>query len=145
MEKTLCVIKPNSVSEGNIGEIIRIFEINYFEILAMKMTKLTKSQAEKFYEIHKERPFYDDLCTFMSSGPVVAFVVCDDDAVERVRKIIGHTNPEEAADNTIRKLYGDNIDENAIHASDSVKTAQSEIEFFFPNFEQESFETDYID
>jgi len=128
---TLTMIKPEAVKNGNIGNILAKITTGGFELIAMKYLKLTREQAEKFYEIHRERPFYQDLVAFMSSGPIVAAVLRKDNAVEEYRKFIGSTNPKDAAAGTIRALYGTNIQENAVHGSDSDENAEKECNFFF--------------
>ncbi|MCU0370630.1 MAG: nucleoside-diphosphate kinase, partial [Bacteroidales bacterium] len=120
---TLTMIKPEAVKNGNIGNILGKISSGGFELVAMKYLKLTRAQAEKFYEIHRERPFYHDLVEFMSSGPIVAAVLKKENAVEEYRKFIGSTNPQDAAAGTIRALYGTNIQENAVHGSDSDENA----------------------
>jgi len=129
---TLSIIKPGAVSRNNIGKVNEIIEAAGFRIVAQKMIHLTKAEAEKFYEVHKTLPFYNDLCTYMSSGRVVVQVLeGGDDAVAKYREIMGATDPLKAADGTIRKLYGVSIDDNAVHGSDSDENAAKEIAFFF--------------
>lgn len=128
---TFSMIKPDAVSDNNTGAILKMIEEAGFRIAAMKKTKLTKNTAGKFYEVHKERPFYDELTTYMSSGPIVALVLEKDNAVADFRKLIGATNPAEAEEGTIRKLYAKSIEANAVHGSDADETAQKESEFFF--------------
>jgi nucleoside-diphosphate kinase len=130
MEQTFGMIKPDAVEAGNIGEILAIIEKNGFKILELRKVLLTKTLAELFYYIHKERPFYNDLVSFMSSGHSVLMVLEKENAISDWRKLMGATNPAEASDNTIRKLYGKSIDNNAVHGSDSSKTAETEIGFF---------------
>ncbi len=134
-EKTLAIIKPDSVEKRVVGEIIRKIEEAGFNILAIKFTKLTEKQARSFYEIHKERPFYLDLVKYMTSGPIVAIALEKDNAVEEFRKLIGNTDPTKAEPGTIRQLFGTNIEKNAIHGSDSAENGEKEILFFFPKSE----------
>jgi nucleoside-diphosphate kinase len=133
---TFTMIKPSAVKAGFTGKIIdKIIEGGY-NIKALKLVHLTKAQAGKFYEVHAGRPFYDELVTFMSSGPIVAAIVEKENAVEAFRKFIGATDPAKAEEGTIRKLYGFNLGENAIHGSDSDENAYHEASFFFSKFEQ---------
>lgn len=133
--RTYTMVKPTAVKKGYTGAIMAKIAEGGFKIIAAKMTHLTKADAEKFYEIHKDRPFYEDLTTFMSSGPILAMVIEKDNAVEDYRNYIGATNPEEAEEGTIRKLYGTNLGENAVHGSDSDENAANEIKFFFSDRE----------
>ena len=133
---TLTMIKPEAVKNGNTGNILAKITTGGFEFIAMKYLKLTREQAEKFYEIHRERAFYKDLVAFMSSGPIVAAVLKKENAVEEYRKFIGSTNPKDAAPGTIRALYGTNIQENAVHGSDSDENAMKEAAFFFSELER---------
>jgi nucleoside-diphosphate kinase len=132
---TLTMIKPEAVRSGNTGKIIANIIEGGFEIIAMKQLKITRLQAEKFYEVHRERSFYNDLVEFMSSGPIVAAVLKKENAVEAYRKYIGSTNPKEALPGTIRALYGTNIQLNAVHGSDSDENALREAGFFFSGLE----------
>ena len=132
---TFSMIKPDAVAENNTGAILKMIEEAGFRIVAMKKTQLTKNTAGKFYQVHKERPFYDELTTYMSSGPIVALVLEKDNAVADFRQLIGATNPAEAEEGTIRKLYAKSIEANAIHGSDSDETAEQESEFFFEDDE----------
>ena len=132
---TFSMIKPDAVSENNVGAILKMMEEAGFRIAAMKKTKLTKERAGEFYEVHKERPFYDDLTTYMSSGPIVALVLEKDNAVADFRKLIGATNPAEAEEGTIRKLYAKSLEANAVHGSDADETAEQESTFFFSDDE----------
>ncbi len=129
--KTFTMIKPDAVEKGYTGEILAKITEAGFEIVAMKMTQLTRRDAERFYEVHKERPFYGELVEFMSRGPIVAAVLKKENAVEDFRTLIGATNPAEAAEGTIRKLYATSVGENAIHGSDSDENAANEIAFHF--------------
>ncbi len=133
---TLTMIKPTGVKNGNAGEILQIItKEGRFRIAAMKMVTLSRNQAMKFYEVHKERPFYNDLVDFMTSGPIVAAVLEKENAVTEFRNFIGATNPAEAAEGTIRRKFGVSIQENCVHGSDSDENAQREIKFFFSTSE----------
>jgi len=125
------MIKPDAVANGHIGAIINDITAAGFKIIALKYTKLTAETAGKFYEVHAARPFYKDLVDFMSSGPIVAAILEKDNAIEDFRKLIGATNPAEAAEGTIRQKYAKSIDANAVHGSDSDENAQIEGDFFF--------------
>lgn len=129
--RTFTMIKPDAVANGHIGAIINDITSAGFKIIALKYTQLTPETAGKFYEVHKERPFYKDLVDFMSSGPIVAAILEKDNAIEDFRKLIGATNPAEAAEGTIRQKYAKSIDANAVHGSDSDENAQIEGDFFF--------------
>jgi nucleoside-diphosphate kinase len=129
--KTLIMIKPTAVRNGYIGPIMAKIAEGGFKIKAMKYTRLSLEQAKAFYAVHAERPFYGELTNFMSSGPIVAAILENDNAVEAWRNFIGATNPEEAAEGTIRKLYGTSLGENAVHGSDSDENAGIEGNFFF--------------
>jgi nucleoside-diphosphate kinase len=131
MERTLLIIKPDAVAQNVIGEIIRRLEESDFRVAALKKVYLTPERAAEFYAVHKERPFYNDLLDFMTSGPCVPIALDRDNAVAFLREIIGSTNPEEAAEGTIRKDFATNIQNNAVHASDSVENAAAEVAFFF--------------
>jgi nucleoside-diphosphate kinase len=133
---TLTMIKPEAVRNGNTGNILAKIAEGGFEIVAMKYLKLTDEQARQFYWVHRERPFYADLVSFMSSGPIVAAILKKDNAVEAYRSFIGSTNPKDAASGTIRALYGTNIQENAVHGSDSDENAAREAGFFFSELER---------
>ena len=135
-KRTFTMIKPSTVAEGVAGAILAIIQEAGFRIVAMKITQLTPQQASKFYEIHKERPFYHDLVSFMSSGPLVAAILEKDNAVEDFRTLIGATDPAKAAPGTIRKLYAKNVQENAVHGADSDENAAIEGFFFFSGLEQ---------
>ncbi len=135
VERTLMLIKPDAVRKGVEGKIIAHVQEKGFKLVALKKLKLTKEQAKQFYIVHKDRPFYDELCEFMSSGPIVAMVWEGENAISRIREIMGATNPEEAAEGTLRKLYGTNVGENAVHGSDSPESAAVEIPFFFSRLE----------
>ncbi|MBO3699387.1 nucleoside-diphosphate kinase [Roseivirga sp. E12] len=129
--RTFTMIKPDAVADGNIGGIIKMIEEAGFKIIAMKYTRLTTELAGKFYEVHKERPFYGELVDYMSSGPIVAAILEKDNAVEDFRTLIGATNPADAAEGTIRKIYAKSIGENAVHGSDSDENAAIEGNFYF--------------
>ncbi|AFH49807.1 Nucleoside diphosphate kinase [Ignavibacterium album JCM 16511] len=129
--KTLAIIKPDAVSDGYIGEIISMITKAGFKVKAMKMVHLTVNQAKSFYEVHKERPFYNDLVEYMTSGPCVPIALEKDNAVEDYRKLIGATDPAQAEEGTVRKLYARNKQFNAVHGSDSDENAEKEITFFF--------------
>ena len=131
MEKTLSIIKPDAVERNLIGQIVSIFEKNSLTIHSIKKIILSKKMAQDFYFVHKERPFFNDLCTYMSSGPVVVMVLEGDNAVVKNREIMGATNPKDSAKGTIRNLYGISLDKNSVHGSDSKENAKIEIDFFF--------------
>lgn len=134
IERTLSIIKPDAVAKNHIGEIYSCFEKGGLQIVAAKMMQLTREQAEGFYAVHKERPFFNDLVSFMISGPVIAQVLEGENAVLKHRDLMGATNPADAAEGTIRARFASSIDENAVHGSDAAETAQDEIAFFFePN------------
>ncbi len=133
--QTFTMIKPDAVGKGHIGAILAKINEGGFKIVALKLTKLTEERAGQFYEIHKNRPFYQELVTFMSSGPIVAAILEKNNAVEDFRTLIGATNPAEAAVGTIRQLFADSIGENAIHGSDSDDNAAIESAFFFSKTE----------
>jgi nucleoside-diphosphate kinase len=135
IEYTLSIIKPDAVAKDIIGEIYQRFEDADFKIIAAKMIHMTGQQAEEFYAVHKNRPFYKDLVKFMSSGPVMVQILSGENAVIRHRDLMGATNPREAAPGTIRADFADSIDENAVHGSDSLETAKQEIAFFFKETE----------
>lgn len=130
------MIKPDAFGAGNTGAIIKIIEEAGFKIVAMKKTRLSPAKAGKFYEVHKERPFYKDLCEYMSSGPIVPMILEGDNAVEAFRTLIGATDPTQAAPGTIRNLFAKSIEANAIHGSDSDENAKIEGDFFFSELER---------
>ena len=130
-EQTLSIIKPDAVAKNVIGKIYSIFEDNGLKIVQAKMAHLSKEDAEGFYAVHKERPFFNDLVTFMTSGPVMIQVLEGDNAVFKNRELMGATNPQEAAPGTIRADFAESIDANAVHGSDSLENAKIEIEYFF--------------
>lgn len=131
IEKTLVIIKPDAVKKNIIGEIISRFEKQGLRVAAMKKIHMSKEQAKGFYIVHKERPFYESLTDFMSEGPVVVMVLEGEDAIAKVRKIMGATNPAEAEEGTIRKDFAESIERNAVHGSDSPQSAAYEIPYFF--------------
>jgi nucleoside-diphosphate kinase len=131
IERTLSIIKPDAVAKNIIGEIYRIFESGGLKIIAAKMLHLSREQAEAFYVVHRERPFYNDLVKFMTSGPVMVQVLEGEDAVAKNRELMGATNPAQASAGTIRAQFANNVEENAVHGSDGQDTARTEIEFFF--------------
>ena len=135
MQKTFSIIKPDAVKRNLIGHINQMIESSDLKILASKKIYLTKNQAEIFYEVHKDRPFFGSLVEYMTSGPVQVQVLEGKNAVERYRKIMGATNPAEAEDGTIRKLYAESIEANSVHGSDSEENANIEINFFFSGLE----------
>lgn len=133
---TFTMIKPDAMADGHMGKILAHIQAAGFRFKALKMTRLSQAQAEAFYAVHAARPFYGELVAFMSSGPVLAAVLEKDQAVADFRTLIGATNPEQAAEGTIRKLYARNIGENAVHGSDSDENAAIEAAFFFSGLEQ---------
>ena len=133
LEKTLSIIKPDAVERNLIEEIKSIFKSNGFKILSEKKIQLSKSDAEEFYLVHQSKPFYNELCNYLSSGPIVVMILEKDSAVKENRELMGATNPEEAKEGTIRKKYGLSIDKNSVHGSDSIENAEKEINFFFKN------------
>jgi len=133
---TLTMIKPDAVKKNTIGGILKMMNDAGFRVLAMKYMQLSKKRAEQFYAVHSERPFFGELTEFMSSGPIVAAILEKDNAVEDFRKLIGATNPADAEDGTIRKVYATSIGENAVHGSDSDENAKIEGDFFFSQQER---------
>ena len=133
LEKTLSIIKPDAVERNLIEEIKSIFKSNGFKILSEKKIQLSKSDAEEFYLVHQSKPFYNELCNYLSSGPIVVMILEKDNAVKENRELMVATNPEEAKEGTIRKKYGLSIDKNSVHGSDSLENAEKEINFFFKN------------
>ena len=131
VETTLSIIKPNAVKKNAIGSIIQIFEKNGLKVAAMKLVKIEKSKCEEFYAEHKERPFFGELVSFMTSGPVVLMALKGENAVLRNREIMGATDPKKAAPGTLRALFGDSVGENAVHGSDSLASAERELKIFF--------------
>jgi nucleoside-diphosphate kinase len=135
LERTLTIIKPDAVAAGHIGDIIRIFESNQLTIKAARLVSLTKKGAEGFYAVHRGKGFFESLTNFMSSGPALAMVLEGEDAIARLRKLMGATNPANAEEGTIRKLYAQDIEHNAVHGSDAPETAAFEISYFFPGIQ----------
>lgn len=135
MQKTLAIIKPDAVEACNVGKIITMLEDNGMQITAMKKAHLTREQAEDFYAEHQGKPFFEGLIKLMTAAPIVIMVLSGNDIIARYRKLMGATNPAEAAPGTIRALYAANVEQNAVHGSDSPESAQSEIAYFFNVFE----------
>ena len=133
IQKTLSIIKPDAVQRNLTEEIKSIFKKNGFEITSEKKINISKEEAEKFYIVHQTKPFYDDLCNYLSSGPIVVMILSKENAVLANRELMGATNPEDAKEGTIRKKYGLSIDKNSVHGSDSQENAKIEIDFFFNN------------
>ncbi len=131
IEQTLSIIKPDAVERKLNNEIKELFIKNGFNILKEKRVQIEKSEAEKFYKVHETKPFYNDLCSYLSSGPIVAMILEKENAVIENRKLMGATNPKDAEEGTIRKKYGISIDKNSVHGSDSIENAKIEIDFFF--------------
>ena len=131
IEQTLSIIKPDAVERNLIDEIKKIFKDNNFNIKNSKKIHLTKDEAAEFYKVHQSKPFYSDLCSYLASGPIVVMILEGKNAVMANRKLMGATNPKDAEENTIRKLYGISIDKNSVHGSDSLENAKKEIDFFF--------------
>ncbi|MDY7094368.1 MAG: nucleoside-diphosphate kinase [Acidobacteriota bacterium] len=131
METTLTIIKPDAVAAGNAGNILALLEKHGFTVRGLRMLRLTEDQAKAFYEVHKERPFYNDLVQFMTSGPVIPAALERDNAVAQLREVMGATDSTKAEDGTVRNLYGTDIERNAIHGSDSPENAAQELAFFF--------------
>lgn len=131
MERTLSIVKPDAVAAGNLGAILQTIEEAGLKLIGVRMLHMSRAQAEGFYAVHRERPFFGSLVEFMTSGPVVVSVLEADDAVNRYRKLMGATNPEEAEEGTLRKLFATNIERNACHGSDAPETAVQEIAYFF--------------
>ena len=131
IEQTLSIIKPDAVERNLDGQIKQIFLSNGFTIVQERKIQIEKSEAEKFYKVHETKPFYNDLCTYLSSGPIVVMILEKENAILANRELMGSTNPKEAKENTIRKKFGISIDKNSVHGSDSPENAQIEINFFF--------------
>ena len=133
IEQTLSIIKPDAV-ERDLQDIIKIeFKNKNFEIIKEKKIHISKEEAEKFYKVHETKPFYNDLCSYLSSGPIIVMILQKDNAVAENRRLMGATNPQDADEGTIRKKYGISIDKNSVHGSDSIENARLEIDFFFKN------------
>ena len=133
IEQTLSIIKPDAAERNLIDEIKNIFTKNNLKIKESKKIHINKDEASEFYKVHQSKPFFNDLCSYLSSGPIVVMILEGENAVLSNRKLMGATNPKDAEENTIRKLYGLSIDKNSVHGSDSVENAKKEIEFFFNN------------
>ena len=131
IEQTLSIIKPDAVERNLQDQIKNEFKQNGFEIIKEKKIHITKEEAEKFYKVHESKPFYNDLCAYLSSGPIIVMTLQRQNAVSENRKLMGATNPKEAEEGTLRKKYGISIDKNSVHGSDSVENAKIELEFFF--------------
>ena len=131
LEQTLSIIKPDAVERNLDSEIKEMFKNKGFSILKEKKIQIDKSEAEKFYKVHETKPFYNDLCSYLSSGPIVVMVLEKNNAIKENRTLMGSTNPKEAGEGTIRKKYGLSIDKNSVHGSDSIENAKIEIDFFF--------------
>jgi nucleoside-diphosphate kinase len=134
-QRTLCIIKPDAVERRVQGAILQRLLEEGFQVLGMRQAHLTKRQAEGFYAVHRERPFFGELCSFMSRGPVVLLALQRDDAVQHLRKVIGATDPAKADAGTVRKLYGSNVGENAVHGSDSEENGRLECGYYFPGMD----------
>ena len=133
IEKTLSIIKPDAVERNLIEEIKLFFKKNKFTIKQEKKIHITKEEAADFYKVHQAKPFYEDLCSYLSSGPILVMILEGENAVSQNRKLMGATDPAKAEENTLRKLYGISIDKNSVHGSDSLENAKKEIDFFFKN------------
>ena len=131
IEQTLSIIKPDAVERSLENEIKEMFKLKKFKIIKEKKIQIEKSEAEKFYKVHETKPFYNDLCAYLSSGPIVVMILEKENAVLDNRELMGATNPKDASDGTIRKKYGISIDKNSVHGSDSIENAEIEINFFF--------------
>jgi len=134
-EHTLAILKPDTVAAGNVGNVIRVLEKSDLRIVAMRMIKLSLTEAKGFYAVHRKRPFFQSLCRFMSSGPVVVMVLEGKDAIDTWRNMMGPTNSEEAPKSTVRGQFGTNIERNAVHGSDATETAAKEIAYYFPGID----------
>jgi nucleoside-diphosphate kinase len=135
LQKTFSIIKPDAVATGKAGLILSLLESNGFRVVGLRMVKLSQAQAEGFYAVHKERPFFKSLVTFMTEGPVIVMALEREDAVKKLREVMGATNPANAAEGTVRKLYAESIERNAIHGSDAPETAAQELAYFFTGIE----------
>ena len=131
VERTFSIIKPDAIAAGNAGAILSLIEKEGFRILALRMTRLTKQQAEGFYAVHRERPFFASLVQFMIEGPIIVMALERADAIRKLREVMGATNPAQAAEGTVRKLFASSIERNCIHGSDSPETAEVELRYFF--------------
>lgn len=135
IERTFGIIKPDAVANGHVGDILALIEHHGFRILGLKMQRLAKPEAEAFYAVHNQRPFFRGLVTFMTEGPAVVMVLEREDAIAKWREVMGATNPANAAEGTVRKRFAENIERNCVHGSDSAETAAQEIPFFFSSAE----------
>jgi nucleoside-diphosphate kinase len=135
MERTLSIVKPDGVERGLIGEVIKRFEGNGLKVIGLKMVRMSKRVAEGFYAVHRGKSFFESLTAFMSSGPAVVMVLEGNNAIQRVRDLMGATNPQEASEGTLRRQFGSNIERNVVHGSDGPDTASFEIGYFFPALE----------
>ena len=133
IETTLSIIKPDAVERNLVDDIKKIFEKNSLKIKDSKKLHISREEAAEFYNVHQSKPFYDELCSYLSSGPIVAMILEGENAIFENRRLMGATNPKDAKENTIRKLYGISIDKNSVHGSDSIENAKIEINFFFKN------------
>jgi nucleoside-diphosphate kinase len=131
VERTFSIIKPDAVAAGQAGEILAMIQKAGFKVLGMRMTRLTEAQAQGFYAVHKERPFFQGLVKFMTEGPIIVMALEREDAIKKLREVMGATNPANAAEGTIRKRFASNIERNCIHGSDAPETAETELRFFF--------------
>ncbi len=131
IQRTFSIIKPDAVASGKAGKVLAVIEDAGFKVLGLRMVRLSQQQAETFYAVHRERPFFNGLVKFMVEGPVIVMALEREDAVAKLREIMGATNPANAAEGTIRKLYAESIERNAIHGSDAPETAEAELQFFF--------------
>lgn len=135
IERTLSILKPDTVEKNNIGNVIALIEKAGLKVIAARLLHLTLPQAQGFYAVHKDRPFFGELCQFMTRGPVMVMVLEGENAIATYRKVMGATNPANAEEGTIRKLYAKDVGENAVHGSDGPETAKQEIAYFFPGYE----------
>ncbi len=135
LERTLTIIKPDAISAGHLGDIIKVFDSHRFKVVAARLVKLSKAEAEGFYAVHRGKPFFESLTHFMSSGPAMVMVLEGESAITRLREVMGATDPAKAASGTIRKFYAESVERNAIHGSDAPETAAFEISYFFPGIE----------
>ena len=131
IEKTLSIIKPDAVERNLEDKIKKFFEINNLKVLKSKKVKITKEEASTFYKVHQTKPFYSDLCNYLSSGPIVVMILEGESAISKNRELMGSTDPKKAKEETLRKMYGISIDKNSVHGSDSFENAKTEIDFFF--------------
>jgi len=135
MERTFAILKPDAISRHLAGDILKRIEASGLRVVGLRLTQLTRAEAESFYSVHKERPFYKSLCDYMTSGPVIVAVLAGEGAIKRWRDLMGATDPAKAAEGTIRKDFGQNVEQNATHGSDAPETAAQEIAFFFRGLE----------